>query len=60
LRLQQALDALRHEADQVVCPSAVGPLFSIGQSYEDFSPISGSFAKHLLDEQWSDSNAEVR
>ncbi|HEX2870527.1 MAG TPA: phosphoribosyltransferase family protein [Polyangiaceae bacterium] len=45
-----ALEALRHEADQVVCPMVAAPFFTIAQSYEDFSLVSASFIKRLLDE----------
>lgn len=45
-----ALEALRHQADQVVCPTVAAPFFTISQSYEDFSPVSASFVKQLLDE----------
>lgn len=47
---EQALEALRSEADEVVCPAVAAPFFAIGQSYEDFAPISAAFAARLLDE----------
>jgi putative phosphoribosyl transferase len=46
----QTLEALRQEADEIVCPSIAAPFFTIGQSYEDFSPVSAAFAKRLLDD----------
>lgn len=49
----QALQALRHETDEIVCPSVAEPFFAIAHSYEDFSSVSAAFAKRLLDEHES-------
>lgn len=46
---EQALEVLRHEADEIVCPSITARFFSIGQSYEDFAPVGAAFAQRLLD-----------
>lgn len=46
----RALEELRREADQVVCPLVAAPFFTIGQSFEDFSRVSPSFVKQLLEE----------
>jgi putative phosphoribosyl transferase len=44
----QALEALKSEADDVVCPRQLHGIFVIGQLYEDFGPVSVAFAKELL------------
>lgn len=45
---QEALEAIRHEADQVVCLAVAAPFFTIGQFYEDSLPVSSAFAKQVL------------
>jgi len=57
---EDALGPLRHEADEVVCPSVATPFFAIGQFYEDFSPVSAAFAKLLLDEHETSTQSTGR
>jgi putative phosphoribosyl transferase len=47
---EPALEVLRREAEEVICPSVAPPFFAIAQSYEDFSPVSAAFAGRLLEE----------
>lgn len=57
---QPALASLQTAADQVVCLSVASPLFSIGQFYEDFSPVSDYFAKWLLSQHAARLQVENR
>ncbi|HZR12161.1 MAG TPA: phosphoribosyltransferase family protein [Acidimicrobiia bacterium] len=41
-------DALRDEADDVVCLASPPQFSSVGQWYEDFSPVSDDEVRHLL------------
>jgi putative phosphoribosyl transferase len=41
-------DALRHEADQVVCVLTPDPFYAVGLWYEDFSQISDDDVRRLL------------
>jgi putative phosphoribosyl transferase len=43
-----AVEAFSRVADQVVCPMQPAGDFAIGHFYEDYTPISFSFAKELL------------
>lgn len=44
----ETCDELRAEADEVLCLSAPGWFFAIGQLYEDFSPTSDQEVRELL------------
>jgi len=41
-------DALRREADQVVCLSSPEPFYSVGTWYEDFTQVTDSEVQHTL------------
>ena len=41
-------DALRREADQVVCLSSPEPFYSVGTWYEDFTQVTDSKVQHTL------------
>jgi putative phosphoribosyl transferase len=48
---RQAVEALKRDVDQVVCPLQPEGVFVIAQFYEDFGPVSLAFAKGLLQQR---------
>ena len=55
---RETLPLLEREADRVLCPIQAEHVFTLGQFYEDFSPISSAFAQRIF-ERATTSNHEV-
>lgn len=56
---QETLAALRHEADEVICPLSPEPLWSIGRWYRDFSQTSDEEVIDLLGRAWGAKERQV-
>jgi putative phosphoribosyl transferase len=53
----ESLEALRAEADEIVCLRTSEDFFAVGQFYDDFHQVSDDEAKAILQEE---RPAEVR
>ncbi len=51
---REAVDALRREADEVVCIATPEPFRAVGLWYRDFSQTSDDEVRRLLDRAWKD------
>jgi putative phosphoribosyl transferase len=47
-----AVEALRHEADAVICPATPEPFLGIGRWYEDFTQVTDEEVRTLLERAW--------
>jgi putative phosphoribosyl transferase len=46
---RETIPILQREADRVICPVQPEHVFSLGQFYEDFTPISSAFAQRIFE-----------
>jgi predicted phosphoribosyltransferase len=55
---RQACEALREEADEVVCPSVPEPFFAVGEHYRNFAPTEDDEVVEIL-RRWRQGEAEA-
>jgi predicted phosphoribosyltransferase len=48
----EACDALRHDADEVVCPYRLDAFGAVGLYYDEFEPVEDEQVEHMLHEAW--------
>jgi putative phosphoribosyl transferase len=46
------VEALRHEAEAVICPAMPEPFLAIGRWYEDFAQVTDEEVRTLLERAW--------
>ncbi|MDT8388103.1 MAG: phosphoribosyltransferase [Thiogranum sp.] len=56
----QTIAVLRREVDEVICPETPEPFMAIGQWYRDFTQVSDSEVKTLLDSAWQVQDRRAR